>query len=354
MSGKSPLFSVIVPVYNCEKYLDKLLTGILAQDCKDFELLLIDDGSTDNSVEICNQFKSKAENITVITKENTGVSDTRNMGMEMAKGKYFIFLDADDYIEPNYFSDMEKIIKEHKSKIDLICTGIITEVESNGKTFTNNLNYKTVYLKDKDEIRESLIALWDKHVLYNPVNKVYSRKIIEKNNIRFPNLYFGEDLDFNMQYVNCCNTIYNSEKCYYHYVRERKGSATERYDENLFKIRQNEFFKFNMYFEKNELSRPQYIEFSSRRFLERVVGCAENICSSDIDKADKKKAIKEIMDDEVVKDAFNYAELRSRKMKLLAYPIKKGYVNMCYSSLNTIGKIKKKRPDLFYKYKSKR
>lgn len=92
------LVSIIVPVYNAEKYLDRCLKSIINQSLKDIEIILINDGSIDRSIEICNYYKIKDSRIKVIDKENTGVSDSRNIGIELAKGEYIGFVDADDWI----------------------------------------------------------------------------------------------------------------------------------------------------------------------------------------------------------------------------------------------------------------
>ena len=100
-----PIFSIIVPVYNTEQFLDKCVSSILAQTYNDFELILVDDGSPDNCSQICDKYAQSDSRIKVIHKKNSGVSSARNLGISVARGTYIWFVDSDDYIEPFHFSD---------------------------------------------------------------------------------------------------------------------------------------------------------------------------------------------------------------------------------------------------------
>lgn len=100
---KYSILSVIVPVYNVEKYLQECVDSILAQDVEDMEVILVDDGATDGSGKICNEYAEKDKRVTVIHKENGGVSTARNAGLDIARGKYITFVDSDDYLLPNTF-----------------------------------------------------------------------------------------------------------------------------------------------------------------------------------------------------------------------------------------------------------
>ena len=107
---KEELISIIIPVYNSEKYLQRCIDSIKSQTYNNIEILLIDDGSTDNSLQICNENALKDSRINVIHKKNTGVSDTRNIGIAKSKGKYVSFIDSDDYIEKNYIKKLYNAI----------------------------------------------------------------------------------------------------------------------------------------------------------------------------------------------------------------------------------------------------
>ena len=191
-------------------------------------------------------------------------------------------------------------------------------------------------------------------MLYNIWNKIYLNDIIQKHNIRFSK-NFGEDMRFNIEYLSHSNIFYNSDKCFYHYINERNGSITANYNENLLKIRIEEYYYFNNYFKDNGYQLEEYIEFSSRRFIERAVGYMENVCSSnDLSRKCKLKIIKDTMNNDVVRETLKYAKPKSKKMRIILIPIKYQRVLNTYILVRFIGFVRKKRPSLFNKLKNKR
>lgn len=137
MKLNESLVSVIVPVYNAEKYLKKCMESILKQTYENIELILINDGSIDKSLDICNQFSKRDRRIRVIDKDNSGVSDTRNLGIMLAKGKYLCFVDSDDYIEENY---IEKMILNTDESTLTMCGYFIETSMENGDFFFKESN----------------------------------------------------------------------------------------------------------------------------------------------------------------------------------------------------------------------
>lgn len=125
------LISIIIPIYNQEKYLRKCLDSILNQTYKNFEAILIDDGSTDSSPELCDKFAKEDDRIKVIHKVNAGVSETRNLGISIAKGEYICFIDSDDYIESTYLQDMYNVMEQEKNCDIVFCKYNIVDSEGN-------------------------------------------------------------------------------------------------------------------------------------------------------------------------------------------------------------------------------
>ena len=348
-----PMFSIIIPIYNCEQFLDRCIKSILNQTYNDFEIILVNDGSTDDSGKICDKYKKENKKIIVIHKENAGVSAARNDGLKKATGKYVTFLDSDDYIESNYLEYANDIFNNYD--IDLLNTGFFSEVEDeNGnKTYDLITAFEKEY-KNYKEILNDLVYLWDTHMLYNIWNKFYLNEIIKKYEIHFSDKNFGEDMEFNQNYLEYVDKMYNSEKCFYHYIKERKGSITSKFKENLFDIRVQEFYEFNEYFEKNNLKKEEYIEFSSRRFIERVLGCVENICGSELTGKQKKQKLKKIINHELTRETLKVAKLKSKKIKIMMLPIRLKSTILLYIMGALINKIRKNNPQLFNKLKNKR
>lgn len=184
----SHLVSVIVPVYNVEKYLDKCIQSILNQSFTDFELLLIDDGSTDQSGAICDAYVLQDERIRVFHKENGGVSSARNMGLDEAKGEWIAFVDSDDWIKPAF---LENLIR-HKDGVDIVISYSETvtndgiyKFEISGMGFVTNTNFHELFTKYEMTVNTTCWA------------KLYRKSLIEANEIRFDNkIKMGEDTVF--------------------------------------------------------------------------------------------------------------------------------------------------------------
>lgn len=214
-----PKISVIVPVYNVEKYLSQCVESILSQSFQNFELLLINDGSKDDSGLICDKYQSVDSRAIVIHKENGGVSSARNIGLEQAKGEWICFVDSDDYVTKEYLQELYSVAE---LGADLVIQGNI-QIDGNGKILLKDYYENTVYyssLFDKMLIEQALY--------YKPCPwaKLFSAKIITDNEVLFhPNIRFGEDLCFLFSYLQFVNTVRFSNKSNYFYL-QRSDSAT--------------------------------------------------------------------------------------------------------------------------------
>lgn len=349
-----PVISVIVPIYNCEQYIDRLINSILTQNYENFELILINDGSTDNSIEKLKKYNNE-EKIKIINKENTGVSDTRNKGLSIAKGDLICFIDSDDYISSNYFETIIKYFAEN-SKIELLNFGFYSETENSNLEQINidKISYKEKFYENKEAIKKDFVDLWDNTMLYNIWNKVYLNKIIKENNLEFSNTNWGEDIIFNRLYLKCINNMYNSNKAFYHYIREREGALTKNYKENLFETRKKEYYEFNAYFELWNIKKEEYLEFSSRRFVERMLGCIENIYCKETTFKVRYQEIKKIVKDDLVRETIKAAKPKSKKTKITLIPIKLKSVLLTMLMGRMFHYIKVKHPSTFNKLKNRR
>lgn len=211
------IISVIVPVYNVNMYLDKCIQSIVNQSYQQIEIILVDDGSTDNSGEICDRWEAKDSRIKVIHKENGGLASARNTGLDIAVGKYIAFVDSDDYIRNDMYENMIKCMKDNQS--DLVCCGRY-RVDKNGikeqftlkrpKTFTTEEALKEWFCNGC--INE---AAWD---------KVYKSTLFE--NIRFPNGELNEDMPIMPYLFSRCQKITHIGEPFYYYVQRLSGSIT--------------------------------------------------------------------------------------------------------------------------------
>ena len=195
--------SVIVPVFNVEKYLSQCLDSILEQTFTNFELILIDDGSLDSCGMICDKYAIKDKRIRVFHQKNMGVSSARNFGLNEAKGKYIVFVDSDDYILPRYLQDLYEALPDDCTRGLVIET--VTKLYPNGRQ-----EYSPLPSLDltSNNIFCLLTELADKYASY-PYGKLYSKEVIDNHNIRFlPNVSLLEDLFFLLDYALQADYVY--------------------------------------------------------------------------------------------------------------------------------------------------
>lgn len=216
----STLVSIIIPVYKAESSIARCLDSVIAQSFSDWECILVDDGSPDNSGKICDDYSTKDSRIRVIHQKNAGASAARNAGIDDAIGQYFCFIDADDYVNPEYISSM---LDEMEDDIDLIFQGI-THINGN-KTTTLGFNKKEAF------ILNSTCKFFDEYSLFRFCGsycKLFRRNIIEKFAIRYStNIICAEDYDLVLRYLVHCNKIKVLPCCNYIYI-SNEGSVSTR------------------------------------------------------------------------------------------------------------------------------
>lgn len=232
----NPKISIIVPVYNSEKYLHRCINSILNQTFNNFELLLIDDGSTDRSSQFCDEYARLDERIHVFHKRNGGVSSARQTGIEKAKGKYSIHVDSDDWINPDMLEDMYTNISTNNSDI------LITD-------FFIDTNKETKYSKQKPKNIHPLNVLTDilTNCLFGSLwNKLIRHSILAKYNIKFiSRIDYCEDVLIWCQLLQKNVTISYLNKAFYHYNLANTNSITRNYTKETYLIRKAYLLKLS-------------------------------------------------------------------------------------------------------------
>lgn len=216
------LISIVVPVYNAELYLEECISSILRQTYVYFELILIDDGSTDNSLIICRSFEKKDSRIEVFHQDNSGVSSARNLGIRLAHGEYICFVDADDWIDETYLSSFVESLLKNRN-LDLCVQGL--------KSFENGKMMKRK--KFIDELFESrnMSAAFEGGLISfrGPYCKLFKMSVLRCYNVKFPiELSYGEDSIFYLQYMHYIDTIQTISSAGYNYRRNIKTSLTSK------------------------------------------------------------------------------------------------------------------------------
>lgn len=249
--------SIIVPVYNGDKTIKRCVDSILNQNFKDIEIILVDDGSKDNSFCICNNLSNENKKVKLFKQDNLGPSAARNLGIEKSNGKYIMFCDCDDTVSDYWCKNLYTIIKENKNSMPY-CGFIITDELSIeiDRIKNNNLN-KQIEKDDFFSIDEIGLSgfIW---------NKIFSKEIIIKNNIKFDeNIRFNEDLKFVLEYVlNVNKIIYTESEDYYYHSFE--DSLSKNYNQKEFDKWRLKYLEWKNYF----------IKIDSKNYIKNCKRCA--------------------------------------------------------------------------------
>lgn len=216
-----PAISIIIPVYNKRKYLSTMLDSVLQQSFSDFELITVDDGSTDDSGEILDSYALEDQRIKVHHIENGGVSHARNVGIDSAQGEYITFIDSDDKIADDYLENLYRCITEND--VDLVVSGLVKTDKSG-----NILKYVYAPYKGKKSIKEITeefaVTQSDTGIYGTCVAKIFQRELIK--NIRFDeSLKLAEDFDFYLRIYSVIETIYFDDQCLYYYLQSAENST---------------------------------------------------------------------------------------------------------------------------------
>lgn len=226
---ENPLISVIVPIYKVEKYLDKCIDSIVSQTHKELEIILVDDGSPDSCPEICDKWAKKDSRIIVIHKENGGVSSARNAGLDIAKGEYIAFVDADDYLDLDMYEIM--LYELIKYNADAARCAIVRESESGKKENWGDDNAQAVVVEQKQLLADIGEAVGILPV--SPDNKLFKRSVI--GDIRFDTRFkYAEDTLFNFMVARNISSIVYHDLPRYHYANNPDSAAHKEFDENRF------------------------------------------------------------------------------------------------------------------------
>ena len=236
--------SVIVPVYNTSKYLNKCIDSILNQTFKDIELILVDDGSTDNSYSILEDYKNKyPKKIVLLQKENGGQGSARNLGLKSAKGDYITFVDSDDTIDKNMYEEMYNLAVE--GNYDIVICGLQDYYEKNNSTQKVSLNLsKDAFIKDA--LIKSVPSV---------VNKLYKRSLFQKSKVVFNEKIWYEDYPYSMELVVNAKKIGYIDKYFYQYFHRATSTMhNENIKRNLDILKAHDdlinYFKENNFYEK--------------------------------------------------------------------------------------------------------
>lgn len=240
MENNKVKVSIIVPVYNVEKYLKRCLNSLIKQTLQEIEIIIVNDGSTDNSLAICKEFENIDKRIKVYSKNNEGLGLTRNYGISKCNGKYIAFVDSDDFVSLDFYEKMYTNIEENNTD------AVFAEFRNHRNDGTDSVGEKNSFKEDIVSTKEYLYnilhvkneSLYGKDYLNMSVwRSLYKREIIEKYNIKFESerKFISEDILFNIDFCEVSNKISFQKDTYYYYCYN-SDSLTKKYKKNRFEM----------------------------------------------------------------------------------------------------------------------
>lgn len=314
--------SIIVPIYNVEKYLARCLESLVNQTFKDIEILAINDGSTDNSLNILNKYAARDKRIRIINNKNVGVSETRNIGISESNGEFIVFVDSDDWIDNYMIEKMYDFISKECAQM-LMCT-YVREFSDHSKEkkfdlpeiniYENNEVKSQLFRKLVGPLGSELSNLEYIDALGTVWAKMYKASILKENDLKFIDLNeigTGEDILFNIYVFKYINKAVLLNKPMYHYWRGNENSITSRYIHNFIDKRRN-YFKYMIDFiEKNNFGNDFEVALSNR-ICTSVLGTGLVECYKDnnISGIEKINRIKHLLNDEYINSAYENLELK--------------------------------------------
>ncbi len=312
-----------MPIYNSEQTLRKSLDSILEQTYTNFELILVNDGSIDESRKICEEYKKKDKRIILINKKNEGSGIARNTGINIAKGKYVMFPDSDDWLEKTMIEDMLNEILINSVEL-VICKSKNHIINGNKDKFYINSNVDKKIFRNKEQFKLGYIEILKSGLAFGPSDKMYNLEIIKKNQLVFPDVKRSQDILFNIEYVKCISSAIILNKSLYNY---RCGNIKDIY----FKFPQDYFVTVLNIVNTWENMRKEWggDEKKWDEFLGNYVARGINVCIINsynpkykLSSRERNQYIQQIISDNTVQKIFKKYSVNKLYKKVFAYCIK--------------------------------
>lgn len=343
MIVKKDLVSIIVPVYNAEKYLNNCVDSIVNQTYKDIEIILINDGSIDNSGTICDVYASRDNRIKVLHQSNHGPSFTRNLGIASSNGEYIQFVDSDDFIA----ADMtEKLVEEIQPNNDMVLCGYNKVIRGKDRIVSQSVSSNKIGTFQIGEFLMYFGSLYLKNLINSPCNKLYKSDVIIKNKIQFRNdINMGEDLLFNLEYLRFSYQIGVIKEELYNYTKDsNNNSLTTTYMKDLFENQNLLFQEVKRFLKEYKLYTGDNKRFVETGYTTSIIGVFGNLFHRDsyISLKQKKEQIYMLVNDNNVRKQLVNLENGNLQKRYVGKMIKYKKINILFFYFIIREKVKSK------------
>lgn len=353
---RTPKVSVIIPAYNVDRYIGRTLGSLQNQTLRDFEMLVVDDGSTDGTGPLLDRMSERDIRLTVIHTANCGAAAARNVALAQARGTYVQFVDGDDWAEPTMLADM--VERADADELDLLIAGFyIDTYYGDGQQHTTE--FKSQPTQTFDSAQDFHVAAWrlfDSNLLYTPWNKLFRRSYLEKIHAQFKPT-FWDDFPFVLDVIRDVERVGVTERAYYHFIRLRAESETSKWRPTMYEKREEEHgWMLDLYDHWGLSDDSASVEMIQRRYIERLLGCIENLCepSCAMSTAQKREQVEEMISTERATHALELAKPHSRMMNILLAPLRSHNVGLALAEGAFISFVKRHNTKLFAVLKARR
>ena len=304
---KDVLLTVVIPVYNVEKYLKRCVESVLVQEWHNYDILLVDDGSTDSSPQICDDYAKVYDFISVIHKKNGGLSEARNTGISHAKGDYVYFPDSDDWLEPQTFKELADVLESQEFDIVSFNREFVKGEED---TIVSDPLVTQVY-----EGKDAFVQMLKHSYITGFANdKIYKKSLFIDNNISFPKGKYYEDLGTNYKLFLSAENVFATNQKYYHYLIDNPDSITQSWNEQKFSD-MFEFYKDIFYsdFVRSRLNQEE-LQTSQLYYVNGLIHILASLYKSKLDK--KYIDITNQVKQELLKHGVSLSQMKEQPNKL--------------------------------------
>ena len=356
MTPRLPKISIIMPAYNVDRYVRRAVESLQHQTFEDWELLAVDDGSSDRTGQILDSIADRDIRVTVIHQENGGAPAARNNALDRARGKYVMFFDADDWAEPQMLADMVKFGDAHDLELVIAGFYIDTYYGAADQHTTEVKNCPDAVFATQTDFRAAAWRLFDVNQLYPPWNKLFLRSRIEELGLRFRPT-FWDDFPYVLDYIRDVQKVGVISHPYYHFIRQRSESETARWRPDMYDKREEEHgWMLDLYHHWGLDGDAASMEMVQRRYAERLVGCIENVCNPKctLSVHQKMAEIERMISTDRAQVAVAVARPHSRMMQMMVAPIRQRNAALAYREGKFISFVKRHNTKLFATLKANR
>lgn len=318
--NENPLVSIILPTYNVKQYLTQCLDSVIGQTYDNIEIVIVIDGATDGSYDVAKEYAKKDSRVRVIWQENAGSGPARNNGLSQAAGEFAIFVDPDDYVDPNMVEVLLETIK--KENVDLVLSGYRTFYENKSKE-SSCTSFSRSVLKSRSDARRKYLEYLASGLLGAPTRKLYKMSVIRDNDIEFPDLRRSQDIVFNYRYYNYVNSVCLIDKVFYHY----------RVDEQQYNLKlKKDYYKTlaHIYREVVQLCKEWDVGYTEKEYAEFCNFLLPSIISNIEANRRRGESIDQLIKDATVQEIVQRSTPRRKDQRLFKFAINRKYMFMLY------------------------